>query len=336
MKFSVIVPAYNAGTTIRDCIGSLLTQKEKDYEIIVVDDGSTDSTPEVLDELAGKYGQIRVIHQNNQGVPAARNTGIRCAKGEYLAFVDSDDTVTDGYLSTLLSEDADAVVADVCKITDNMPSCSVNAHPRRVIEDFSLCDLCEMIDNKALDYCFAKRYKTEIDRDNWIAFAADLTLGEDTLFFAEYLVRCRSVAYTGTADYTYHMHENSSLSAFNKSYVERLQEANERLGDALEQRFPGVRQTKSFLRRQWSVFYYAVFYALKKANLSRTEKYRLLSRWYRLDLFKRLIRNDDVFMVNDPPLLRWIVRRRSPLMMTMYYDLDRWIGKHKRPDKRPM
>ncbi len=333
MKFSVIVPVYNAEATIQDCVGSLMTQIEKDYEIIIVDDGSTDSTPLILDEMAEKYSQIRVIHQSNQGVSGARNKGILYAKGSYLTFVDSDDTVTNSYLSSLLSEDADAVVGDIRKTKDNALTCTINSHPNKVIEDFSLFDLCEMADNNALDYCCAKRYKTDIIRKNEIAFALDLSLGEDTLFFAEYLTKCKSVAYTGTADYFYHMNEDLSLSAFNKSYVERMQETNIRLGNVLEQRFPGFKQSKSFLKRQWSVFYYAIFYELKNANYSRKEKSSLLRRWFRMDLFKNLIRNSNVFMINDPPILQWIVKQRSPIMMILYYDLGKKISKQTKSSK---
>lgn len=334
MKFSVIIPVYNAGDSIRKCIDSVLAQTETDYEIIAVDDGSTDSTPATLDEIAEKHGQIRVIHQSNQGVSAARNKGILNAKGKYLVFIDSDDTVTECYLSSMLSVDADAVISDVCKtVNDTMPY-SYKTNLKKITEDFSFDELCEMMENKAFDFCFAKRYRSDIVKEYGINFAVDLNLGEDTLFFAEYLTKCKSVAYTGTADYIYYTHQGSTLSAFNKSYVERLQDANIRIGNALEQRFPGIMQSKSFQNRQWSVFYYAIFYELKKSNFSRMEKYQLLRKWYSMALFKHLIENNEVFMINDPPLLRWIVRKRFPLLMIMYYDIDKMIWKRNKPSRK--
>lgn len=333
MKFSVIIPVYNAGDSICKCIDSLLAQTETDYEIIAVDDGSTDSTPEILDEIAEKHNKIRIIHQSNQGVSAARNKGIQNANGEYLIFVDSDDTVTNRYLASLLTVDADVVISDVSKTVNNTTICRINTHLKKTIEAFSPDDLYEMAETKAMDYCFAKRYRSDIVKDNRINFAVDLNLGEDTLFFAEYLTKCKSVAYTGTADYIYHTHSGSSLSTFNKTYVERLQDANSRIGNALEQRFPGIMQSKSFLKRQWSVFYYAIFHELKKSSFSRIEKYQMLQSWYNMSLFKDLIKYNDVIMISDPPLLRWIVRKRSSLMMIMYYDLDKLIKKRKKRRK---
>ena len=91
-KVSIIVPAYNSGRYIGQCIDSLLAQSYRKFEIIVVDDGSFDSTPRVLSRYA-ELGIVRVVRQENQGVSAARNAGLSLAKGEYVAFVDSDDIV---------------------------------------------------------------------------------------------------------------------------------------------------------------------------------------------------------------------------------------------------
>lgn len=87
-EISIIVPTYNYAHFIVDCLESIFSQTYKDFEVIVVDDGSTDDTAQVLEKYKGR---IRYIHQENRGLPAARNTGIRAAQGEYLAFLDSDD-----------------------------------------------------------------------------------------------------------------------------------------------------------------------------------------------------------------------------------------------------
>lgn len=92
-KISAIVPIYNTEKYIKKCIDSLLAQTINDIEIILIDDGSSDNSGKICDVYAEKYKNIRVIHQENQGVSAARNAGIKAAKGEYLGFVDSDDWV---------------------------------------------------------------------------------------------------------------------------------------------------------------------------------------------------------------------------------------------------
>lgn len=98
---SIIVPIYNVETYLERCVESLRTQTYANLEIILVDDGSPDGCPAICDAYAGKDIRIRVIHQENAGLSGARNAGIEIAKGEYLAFVDSDDYVTPDFIQSL-------------------------------------------------------------------------------------------------------------------------------------------------------------------------------------------------------------------------------------------
>ena len=88
---SVIIPVYNVEPYLRQCVDSVLNQKLEDYELILVDDGSPDACPQICDEYASRFPQIRVIHQQNGGLSAARNAGLRAAYGQYVMFMDSDD-----------------------------------------------------------------------------------------------------------------------------------------------------------------------------------------------------------------------------------------------------
>ena len=100
---SVIVPIYNVEQYLRRCIDSILSQTYNNFELILVDDGSPDNCGKICDEYAKKHPQIKVIHQNNQGLSAARNNAVPKAKGEYITFIDSDDFVTIDYLQYLVS-----------------------------------------------------------------------------------------------------------------------------------------------------------------------------------------------------------------------------------------
>lgn len=112
MKLSIIVPIYNVAPYLRKCVDSLLTQDISDYEIILVDDGSTDNSGAIADETAHAFSlsplasrlQLRVIHQSNAGLSAARNTGIAAATGYYIMFVDSDDYLQPNTLGALLKQ----------------------------------------------------------------------------------------------------------------------------------------------------------------------------------------------------------------------------------------
>ena len=121
---SIVVPVYNVESYIRQCIESLLNQTYRYLDIILVDDGSLDTSGMICDEYAAADKRITVMHQSNQGVSAARNQGVQTAKGEYIAFVDADDWLTPDYLACLQSamskSGADIVVAlenqetDIC------------------------------------------------------------------------------------------------------------------------------------------------------------------------------------------------------------------------------
>ncbi len=116
MKFSIIIPVYNVERYLKDCIQSVLKQKYKDYEIILVDDGSSDNSSQICDNYVNSYKNIHVIHQENQGLSAARNRGITLAKGEYIIFLDSDDVIADEECFTIMSN----LASDVDLITFNM------------------------------------------------------------------------------------------------------------------------------------------------------------------------------------------------------------------------
>ncbi|MGQ5708299.1 glycosyltransferase family 2 protein [Lactobacillus sp. PSON] len=98
---SIIIPVYNREKYIKECIDSIMVSQTKNMEIIIVDDGSTDKTSEICDNLQRKSNNIKVIHQKNMGVAAARNTGLKAAKGNWIAWIDSDDIVSSNYVNIL-------------------------------------------------------------------------------------------------------------------------------------------------------------------------------------------------------------------------------------------
>ena len=118
---SVIVPIYKVEKYLKRCVNSLLAQSYSDFELILVDDGSPDNCGNICEEYAAKDKRIRVIHKENGGLSDARNVGLGIAKGEYIAFVDSDDWVATNYLETLLKvielTDSDICECEVLKTT---------------------------------------------------------------------------------------------------------------------------------------------------------------------------------------------------------------------------
>ena len=113
-KATVVVPVYNVEKYLEKCVDSILAQTEPDFELLLVDDGSTDGSGRLCDKLAEKDGRVRVIHQKNQGLGGARNTGIQQAQGDWLLLVDSDDWIEPQTLEKTmeagLREEADLVM----------------------------------------------------------------------------------------------------------------------------------------------------------------------------------------------------------------------------------
>jgi len=124
LKLSIIVPVNNVEPYIRPCIESIFNQglNENDYEVIIVNDGSTDKSMEMIADIISQHNNITVINQKNQGLSVARNNGIAAAKGEYILMPDSDDLLIENSLPSLLDialrTKVDIVVADFLKMTD--------------------------------------------------------------------------------------------------------------------------------------------------------------------------------------------------------------------------
>lgn len=109
MKLSIVIPVYGVESTLDRCLKSVVEQSFADYEVILVDDGSTDRSPQLCDEWAGKDPRIKVVHQQNGGLSAARNTGIELSQGDYITFIDSDDYIGEGTLEAVMSRLDDGI-----------------------------------------------------------------------------------------------------------------------------------------------------------------------------------------------------------------------------------
>ena len=142
MKFSIVVPVYNVGKYLHECLDSILCQTFKNYELILIDDGSTDSSPRICDDYAGKDERVAVIHKANGGLSSARNRGIDTAVGDYIIFIDSDDYWGDDRFleesDAMLTENkTDVLIFNYCKVWPDgkMKSCFGNTVKRAACLD---------------------------------------------------------------------------------------------------------------------------------------------------------------------------------------------------------
>ena len=194
MTISVIVPIYNAEKFLHYCIDSILNQSFVDFEILLVNDGSTDNSGKISDKYAEKDTRVKVIHKQNGGVSSARNAGIEAAQGEYICFVDSDDYLESNYLKELIETtkkypDFDNVWCGFQTVEDynGKNKEAVIAKNDTGISCYSLEDIMILherwLDASPCNKLFNKRVVV----NNNIKFPEDLSLGEDLLFNFEYL-----------------------------------------------------------------------------------------------------------------------------------------------------
>lgn len=180
---SVIVPVYNTEKYLPRCIDSILAQTYTDFELLLIDDGSTDSSGAICDEYAAKDSRVRVFHKENGGVSSARNLGLDNAQGEWITFVDSDDWVKEEYIELFINNADDLVYQSFLSIFNGETEewdTSIRAL------DVNEC-LTRLYEKKALGYCWGKLYKTQKIKTYNIRFDENIRFREDELFVLKYL-----------------------------------------------------------------------------------------------------------------------------------------------------
>lgn len=242
-RLSIIVPVYNAEDYLDRCLVSILEQDFSSYEVILVDDGSTDSSPLICDRYSATDPRFRTIHKENGGVSSARNHGLDLAKGEYVMFVDSDDALLPDSLEMLFEHmtGQDFAVGGYTVYIEGVPGKEVLPKRNAVFkgEDMNLFYSenirrnCEM-----LDAPWSKIFSRKTIGN--LRFCEDLSYAEDKLFVFSFLARCNSAYACSVPVYAYHVREGSlgsdirsdrhlmQLRRFLPAYAEVLRALSER------------------------------------------------------------------------------------------------------------
>lgn len=211
-KHSIIVPAFNTGDAIRRCIDSIIAQSCGDWELIVVDDGSTDSTPEIIDEYSRKESRIKAIHTKNAGVSSARNTGLDNATGEYVMFVDSDDWIEPDYLRQVenyMRDDADiymlGITMDYCKRDGKVYYSEIKGAPiyRHIDADELYDNIGYLFKTMNMESSCLKSYRRSFLQEYGIRFNQEMIIFEDFYFVIRCLCQMPSVSVIPFIGYHY-------------------------------------------------------------------------------------------------------------------------------------
>lgn len=218
--FSIIIPVYQAEAYLNECIDSVLHQSFQDYEIWLIDDGCSDQSPSICDVYVQQDHRIHVLHKQNAGVSAARNDGIKQAKGEYILFLDSDDALMKEALMQLVQRIQENEQVDV--ITGMMDSEIVVKHTLRnnqkmSIKDFWLCELnAQTMSNAACLYIYRRAFL----KANQLLFPIGFH-HEDEYFTPMALLKAESILPTDVCYYHYRVNEASitnNQKNFDKNY----------------------------------------------------------------------------------------------------------------------
>lgn len=182
-KISVVVPVYNNEKYLKKSIQSILNQTFTDVEIILVDDGSTDSSGDICDEFVEKDSRCKVLHQNNAGVCAARNAGMMVAAGQYIAFIDSDDWVEPEYLDGLVKNMEPNGVSVCGFVLDDAIPIYCNEYEKLNSAEFQISVFSS---NGVKGMIWGRLFDRNIILRNNIRFKDEIAICEDELFNIEY------------------------------------------------------------------------------------------------------------------------------------------------------
>ena len=222
---SIIIPVYNAQRYLHRCLQSIISQTYQNFEVILVNDGSTDNSYQVCQEFTNKDKRITVITQTNSGASSARNRGIEIAKGEWITFIDADDYVERDYIECLCENITD----EKTLIIQGLKQVNIKGEEIKKIE-FENTTLTDTEIQKAFDeheifeygYTVAKLYNLNIIKKHDIKFDEQISYSEDMLFMLEYILNCDTIKFIEGANY-YYITDNSNLSQRYNSFKSEYQ-----------------------------------------------------------------------------------------------------------------
>ena len=299
-KISVIVPVYNVEAYLERCVESILQQTYAHFELILINDGSTDSSGQICDHLASQYENIKVYHIENAGVSNARNMGIQLATGSWVTFIDSDDFVTQDYLATLASAveglNVGFVIAPLHHIKNGIVT-DLPPHSGKT-ELWSTEETMKelLMTTRTSFFPVAKLFKRDLLADE--NFNTNYHLAEDALFLTELLLktRCSSV-FIDKPVYYYDHREGSATTSVNRHVFDTI-EVYKQIIAQVSQAFPNL-------------------------------KYELINRecWSYITVYDKIIfTSREEYQKEKAELRTWIVQHRREIWKDAYFTTFRKVA----------
>lgn len=260
---SIIVPVYNVEKYLERCVDSIINQTYKELEIILVDDGATDSSPELCEQFAKKDARIQVIHKKNGGLSDARNAGIPYASGEFLYFCDSDDYIEKNLIkdcvAKITEENADLLIFDFYRVQNGTTSICTEKIPEKT---FTLDEIPEVL--LTSPSACNKFFRTEFLKNSEILFPFG-RLYEDLGTLPKLYQKAKKISYLKKPYYYYDIREGSIMTAsrFDKGFEDRIGMINEILTY-----YKSLQLGKKYEKElEYFAFYNGVFLPIRESAL---------------------------------------------------------------------
>lgn len=324
MNISVVVPVYNVEKYLLQCINSLIKQTYKPYEIIFVDDGSTDRSAKIIDDFVSKYDMMRVIHKKNAGLGYARNTGIDNAKGDWILFLDSDDFFSPNLIELLVNaqkkNSADLVVGGYERVDQNGNIIGQLKYDDMVYNNDSIKDNLlprllgsspECSDSISMSSCNALFSMDIIKKNNILFLTERYVLSEDLFFNFDYYCHADKIVLISDTAYKY----RATTGSLTKRYCENRYDLSKNLYKEMMVRiddklYPDIYK----IRLMRSMFnYWRMCFQQENRNISKKSK---------LEQLKSIsfICKDDLTqdIINNYPVNRLQFKQRVFLFLVKY------------------
>ncbi len=322
---SVIVPVYDVEKYIKECLDSIISQNVSDVEIIVVNDGSTDNSGDIIDIYRAKYSRIKIIHQNNQGVSVARNTGLKKATGKWVFFVDGDDSIPKNAISKLLkfaeASDCDICIGDYCLIredkTNEMNQNSFFGHVNNPKTDYKSLIINCLVGNEEKDNVtcvgvpWAKLYRRDFLENSGIEFLPGVKRNQDVLFNMYCFAETDRIEYCPELVYRYRIWENSAVNRYSPDCLINGERTLNLFNNFLKTHYSDTEIWTAYEKR--SLF---IYYEILDKQIFNTENKQSVIEKYK-----------DYKRLQTSKWLSLMSRHRIQYSKCLY--VDRWLCTHR-------
>ena len=332
---SIIVPIYNVESFLRQCIDSILNQTYQNIEVLLIDDGSSDSSGRICDEYGKKDSRVKVIHQENMGVSVARNTGIVYSLGQWISFVDGDDWLDDDAIEKMINEtkkhpDGDIFIASYYSSYPEKEFADSFFKDKKLIfdhynmHDLQMSCLCMTSISKRgastnVGVPWARLYRSNYLKDNDLKFKIGLKRMQDAIFHLTAFEFAKKVYYSDIPVYHYRIWKGGAGKRYIKDFEDIAYEINLEIIKYIERFRPGVDFLRCYYTKVAVLFMDIIrlTYAPSANTLSNRMKLEELQRIMNQDCYKNALKNASLQMLSTNHKLVFVLLRLNMIRIVL-------------------